>query len=457
MVTKDTAYLYLSAEQDITEEKIAVATISVLGEIFDINDSVTIIEYGHCYSYTDSLPVLSNSLYTKGGKSTETTNGFTFETFITNLEIEKQYHFRSYVVTEDIRFNRRDTGYNQQTKTYMALPYNIWINKNNFIGEPREEAISFVKENKAYIGLGWNGYQLKKDIFIYNAEDDTWQQGPDFYNARMSAVAFVSDNVAYVGTGRTDYDGGIESIEGDMYKLTPNNVWQRIDSLPVNTERENAVAFALMFNNEWHGYIGLGKRNFALTDLYEYHPELEDDHLPQGYCWKSQNYFPGEQRTEAVAYAVDNNVAIIGSGLNHNGEYKKDFYKYSPDNFGGQWTPTEEFPGPARANAVAFALSYERNDSLFKAFYIATGRTEDGLLNDLYTYNLYTGNWTRKTSMIDAFDADTAAVREGAVAFSVEKSVVDYGALVRGYVLLGKTKDNEGDDLLLRDVWEYLP
>ncbi|MEY3100495.1 MAG: hypothetical protein RIS63_1397, partial [Bacteroidota bacterium] len=77
-----------------------------------------------------------------------------------------------------------------------------WTQKANFTGAPRREAVSFVIENKAYVGTGNSAAGLKKDFFVYDPISNSWEQVSDFDGtARHAAVGFSMGNYGFVGTG----------------------------------------------------------------------------------------------------------------------------------------------------------------------------------------------------------------------------------------------------------------
>ena len=59
--------------------------------------------------------------------------------------------------------------------------------------------------------------------------------------ARSEAVSFVINNLAYIGTG---WDG-LNTRFTDFWKYDPvGNVWSQVTSMPDSTARSSAVAFA---------------------------------------------------------------------------------------------------------------------------------------------------------------------------------------------------------------------
>ena len=480
MITKDNAYLYRKAKPDSCQE--GTFHFIVQGEIYN-TDSVSIIKFGHCISQTDSFPTFKDRAE-QGGDTilSDYTDGFLFTTVIRELDVETGYFVRSYCIAENISSGRIDTGYSQlPTRFFTTIPQDIWFHNEDF-NEKREEGVAFVLKNdgviNGYIGLGFDGIAIKKDFWEYDPVADTWQNintPLSSNNGLMSAVAFVLKDrykvqnrytdYAYVGTGISHV--GNHTITREMYEYRPQeNQWKTIEPLPENMERYNGVAFAMQDpNGKWFGYVGLGKQNpeSNRTDMLKYDFTRDTTDGTSMWAWEmlpSNPYLYGVGLTEAVAAVIGNHV-IIGSGQKPDGSYSNDFFSWYPDagGNGNNWGGVNSCPGEPRANAVAFTLSFEREGLDNNLFYLATGRGEnDTLFNDVWALDIIQGRWTQKSNMIDYKDSvDVAPSREGAVAFSMEKSIVEYGVHVRGFVLTGRTSDTEGNRYFLKDVWEYLP
>jgi N-acetylneuraminic acid mutarotase len=77
--------------------------------------------------------------------------------------------------------------------------------------------------------------------------------------------------------------------------------------------------------------------------------------------------------------------------------------------------------------------------------YVYGGRdaTTNTYKKDLYRFNASTGTWTQMASM-----PANAYGRDDAVAFAVNG---------KGYIATGETEDNEGNNIRLKDLWEFNP
>ena len=487
MVTNDSAYLYLSAEVDTIAFR-GIENAQIQGDIFNISDSVELKAYGHCWrlnSTEDTTIMLypmvtdSKTFFDIKSDTVETSLDAEQINFISDLnalEIEHQYFVRSFVITQDKNSGRIDTGYNQTvTKFTTKLPIDVWFYIGDLEqGNVREDAVSFVLnedgKDYAYFATGWDGFQLKDDMWKYDYETGWAQVAPFRGGNREKAIAFVIDKgkgkgeEAYVGTGSSNHfepEG-----ERDIFRYYPvQNSWHEgVDSLPSNTDRYDAIGFSLVVQNDegndvQRGYVALGKRTYPREDIYEYDFEKDTTGHPYSAWTKKENY-SGGVRTEAVV-AVINNQAVVGFGLTRDAStqeesYTNNFYIYDPSNTSTPWRSIANCPGEPRANAIAFGMSFERNGLQNNIVYVGTGRGynngADTLYNDIWGYDLNQNTWLPKSDIREDFTI--AFAREGAIAFVISKEVVFYGTNVRGFVTLGRNKEGTSG---MTKLWEYLP
>ncbi len=472
MINVYNAYLHLSAVEDSILFT-AMHYAEVMADIYDINDSVRIVAFGHCWSpdTTKTPSLINTNLYTKflPGEGdyltiTPTDSAFTYISQLNDLGIDSPYVVRSFVIIRYQNSGLVDTAYNQiTTKFRTRVPEDVWFHNDDYtisLSNARTEATAFVMNNKVYLTCGYNGFSLLKDFWKYNPTDDTWTQLADFRgDPRMSAVAFVINDTAYVGTGIIDYN--LRTKTGDMWKWSEvggmYNNWTRIDSLGPGMERANAIGFALTvddptYGEEGRGYLGLGETTYPRHDLLYYNFRADTAGADPGKAWVTIDPFIGGYRTEAVV-SVLNNVAIVGSGMNTEGTLKSDFYTFDASlGSYGRWASIVESPADPRANAVSFSLSFERvNGNGYNYFYYGTGRGEnDSLYNDWWAYDFSQGTWKQCCDIRE--EGDIAPGRQGAVAFAITREHVEFGTLERGFVVSGRSKTT-----YLKDVWEYLP
>lgn len=315
-------------------------------------------------------------------------------------------------------------GHVGQSAIPFQIKVNPWIQKKSFSGNGRQNALGFSIENKGYVGLGESGGNYYKDFWEYDPDANTWSQKADFPGAaRESAVGFSIDGKGYVGTGKGD---GSQVAFNDFYAYDPvKNTWIRKADLP-GQQRYGAVGFSIGAK----GYIGCGdppdEAIWGSKDFWAYHPSTDS--------WVRKADFPGEARSNAVGFSIDN-TGYIGLGVQN--KLKKDFWAYNPST--DEWSPRADFGGGVRSGAVAFVID--------NAAYVGTGTESEyseGLTKDLWKYNPAADHWVQ---IVDFFGGETVltedGIRTGASAFAVGP---------KGFVGLG-----DGNKHSLNDLWEYTP
>ncbi|MES2559215.1 MAG: kelch repeat-containing protein [Bacteroidota bacterium] len=189
--------------------------------------------------------------------------------------------------------------------------WNVLSGTSVFSGAARSGAVSFVIDNRAYVGLGNSASGYLKDFYSFNPSTQKWTKIADMPGAgRQDACAFVLNGKAYVGTG---YNG---TYLNDMWQYDPvTNVWTRIADLP-GVGRDDAVAFAF----DKRGYVGTGWNqntpNRIMGDFWEYNPLSN--------VWMASVVFNGA-RYGAIAWTLGN-TAYVGCG-NDNATDLNDIWK----------------------------------------------------------------------------------------------------------------------------------
>jgi hypothetical protein len=294
-----------------------------------------------------------------------------------------------------------------------------WVERSDFEGVPRSDAVSFVIGEKAYVGTGYDGTERLSDFWEYDPQSDNWKRMADFPGAaRNGAVAFAVDSLGFVGTG---YDG-TERLK-DFWAFNPStNRWRRISDFE-GTARYGAVAFA----TDGAGYAGTGDDGTFLKDFWRYDP-AED-------LWTQINSLGGAKRRDGVAFVVDGK-GYVCTGVN-NGTYEDDLWEYDPA--GGQWTKKRAI---SDATDDAYDDDYASIVGVSKAAfavdgkgYIATGG-KSAVGQTVWEYDPGTDLWEAKTPL-------EASARIEAVGFAVS------GA---GFVATGRSSSYYFDDL-----WGFHP
>lgn len=298
-------------------------------------------------------------------------------------------------------------------------PLGNWVKKSDFEGLPRGSAVSFVIDDKAYVGLGYNDdndYQYLNDFWVYNPSIDRWDKIADFPgNARIASVAFSINGKGYLGTG---YDG--KNKMKDFWEYDPtSNTWIQKDDFPGGA-RYKAVGFSL--NN--YGYIGTGYGDDSVDkiDFYRFDPTAAT-----GSQWIKVQSIGGSKRRGATAFTY-NNKAYVCTGIS-NGVTLTDMWEYDPT--ADSWTKKIDLDYDSdwtiiRQNACSFVIDGKA--------YVFLGEKSSSLLSDVWEYDFAADSWVGKT----AFEG---AARTNAVAFTVGgKAIVTTGQTGSYY---------------LDDVWEF--
>jgi hypothetical protein len=205
-------------------------------------------------------------------------------------------------------------------------------------GLERSSAVAFVAKYKAYIGTGQGGNAYLRDFWEYNSASDTWTQVADFAgSSRREAAAFGISDFGYVGTG-IDSAG---TLKKDFWKYDPTlNTWSSVSDFG-GTARKQAVSFAM----GGQGYLGTGDDGSFTNDFWQYEP-LTD-------TWEQKASFAGTPRHGSTGFGIFPN-AYLGTGYDNTLNYTNDFWEYNY--FNDTWVQVADFIGTPRANATSFAL-----------------------------------------------------------------------------------------------------
>ncbi|ODS77654.1 MAG: hypothetical protein ABS46_17915 [Cytophagaceae bacterium SCN 52-12] len=290
-----------------------------------------------------------------------------------------------------------------------------WYHKvGDFEGVARGRAIGFALNNFGYVGLGYSSNQERlRDFWEYNPQQRYWTQKAQFGGtARQDAVAFAIGSKAYVGTG---YDG---DYKNDFWEYDPaTNKWTEVTPLPTTSGsvgRQYATSFVL--DNK--AYVGLGYDGNFRQDFYEYTPTAT------GGTWNQITSFIGGKRQGASAFVL-NGKAYVGFGRSNTGIVQEDLYEFNP---GGTevWVQKADLEDYPRSNAVAVSL----NDKGYIIGGITTTSTKD-----VWEYDPVADTWTQKTS------------------FEGSKRSYPIGFTLNGVIYYGTGQEG----LYLDDFWGFDP
>ena len=462
------AYLFMRADKDsVLYSGIHVALIKA--HIYNIQDTVEILKFGHIWSIDNANPTLFNSavVYTSDSVSFSPNDSvLTYTSELTGLQLDTLYYARSFVVFKEKNSGKVDTAYNQVvTEFHTAVPRDIWFYRGNMkiaSGplESRTDAVvaevydSQNDEYKVYMGLGYNGYQLLDDFYGYDPETEQWSQEPDFPGLpRYKAVSFVIGSYIYVGTGKTSLSVDT-SYTGDFYKFFPyGHSWRRVTNMPASQERYGAIAWSVYYNNQWWGFVGYGKRDAPRPDVYKYDYTKDSDtgYVEPFRVW-SLHSFENNMAPRLDAIAVSNGeIVFLGGGNDGSGRALNDYYLFNPSDNASFLKAIPNVPFPARYDAVASYVEFSRDGVLHKYFYIGTVQGDDQTFyNDWYAYDLKNNTWLERSHIHEDFLEGQP--RAGAISFVIKKKVVEHGLRIRIFVGGGNNQNT-----ILNDLWEYLP
>ena len=293
-----------------------------------------------------------------------------------------------------------------------------WVQRVDFAGPGRYDAVGFSIGTKGYLGLGINESLSEfADFWEWDQASNTWTQIANFPGtARDGAAGFSIGKKGYVVTGDTSK----ELWEWDGDTTSPNyNTWKRKANFP-GTVRTAAVAFSIGKK----GYIGTG--NYT-QDLWEWDGDTAS---PTYNTWTRKADFGGGYRGWATGFSIGKK-GYIGTGTDGS-YYKKDFWEWDADTASATyntWSRKADVPGGARIDAVGFSIG---NNG-----YIAMGLDSDGFTNlqDFWQWNPSNNSWVQKLDY-------AGATRQSTVGFSIEN---------KGYIGTGSNNNATG----IKDFWEY--
>ncbi|HLO58074.1 MAG TPA: kelch repeat-containing protein [Bacteroidales bacterium] len=294
-----------------------------------------------------------------------------------------------------------------------------WLEKPDYRGDARQEAVAFAIGEMGYVGTGYNGDDRLNNFYSYNVNADRWEivATDSLMTPRTGAVAFTAGGKGYVGTGRDN----TKELK-DFWEYTPEtNTWKRVADCPIG--RYSAVAFSI---NDI-GYMGTGYNGSTLLDFYSYDPQTN--------TWKEIASYPTKVR-EAVAFVLGNKGYVVTG--EKNGVNIDDFFMYDPGT--DKWTAMRKVDDVSaesydddytitRQKAVAFTIAGRA--------YVTTGE-KGGTVKDVWEYNPDTDLWVAKTSF-------EGVARSNAVAFTTASG--------RGFVATGYN----GSSTYFDDLYEFRP
>lgn len=258
------------------------------------------------------------------------------------------------------------------------------------------------------VGVAFTIFSCNKDTDTPDTEEGNWVRRGHFDGpSRTGGVSFVINDTAYVGTGfNSSISDAYQNTETgeqlaksgfmrDFWKLSMPPVstgntqegytWTQVACLPGDTGYR---AYAVGFNIGNTGYVGTGiafdKRTF-MKDFYAF----------DGAKWTRKADFAGTPRIDAVGFGFGSRgyIATGWDGANT----QKDIYQYNPED--DTWKSVPSYSGSKRQGASVFVHKDKA--------YIFCGFSSQSKVTDMWAMDSSTLNWTFKGNLINELDDDT--------------------------------------------------
>lgn len=225
------------------------------------------------------------------------------------------------------------------------------------------------------------------NIYVYDAEHDTWETISTPIHKRVNASVAVYDSLAYIGLG---YNGTLHDTTSylqDWWAYNPvNNQWKQLASLPVRAT-DAAVNWAL--NGKI--YVAHPFCDHYIRDVWEY--DIQTDKWQKLEDGLSITDYP--ERTFGAAGAVCNGRCFIGTG--HFKHSSNQWSEYLPEQH--RWIKLTPVPGIGRVCATATAT----DDKVFLigGWHFGGSLTTGKLIDDILCYDPETDTWSSAGKMPD--------------------------------------------------------
>jgi N-acetylneuraminic acid mutarotase len=192
---------------------------------------------------------------------------------------------------------------------------NVWLQKNDFIGNARAGAIALVIDGTLYYGTGKDGITYYNDWWQYDEANDTWLQQQSFpVSARWVTAGFAIDQNGYVGTG----SDASNTYLADWYVFQKaTGQWQAITSLPASQARQYAEGFSI--GN--FGYLTTG-RNINGTysnDCWQCNPATNS--------WQPMALLAAQGRKGVMSFVIGNS-GFICTGIDSSNIRLNELWEY---------------------------------------------------------------------------------------------------------------------------------
>ena len=253
------------------------------------------------------------------------------------------------------------------------------------------QATSFAALDKGYVACGKIGSNAYiNEVWEYNPETDEWTERTPFPGGdRYQLISFVVEDKAYVGMG-TDQD----VYRKDIHEYDPaTNTWETKDDFP-GTERARASSFSIGIK----GFVVFGSDGGLKDELWDYNYYTE--------AWTLRAPFPGGGRNNAIAFSIgDKGYAGLGKEISGKKQSFYEYAPLGPLSLSDETSMEfDVFPNPVKDQATV-RLPEKLNQGEYwvismqgqvvkKDFFNNSQFTisRDGLVNGLYQLALFNKN-----------------------------------------------------------------
>ncbi|MEQ9442501.1 MAG: hypothetical protein RIG62_25910 [Cyclobacteriaceae bacterium] len=391
LVNEDQVSIQVTSSRTYNDSVTAIVTFGTLDKEFTV---ITDNYLPSDFTFTKVESALRSTVYTsntitvdglKYPTPTKITNGVLIKngtkltedsTTVINgdqLTIEVTSHPEWYnKVQTSLRIGSRENSFEVINKI------NLWTRLAKFPGVGSFDQVSFLLNEKMYVGLGRaKTFGATNEFYRYDPKKDEWKKIANFKGkAREQAVAFTQNGKAYVGLGNSiDGGGGNYSTLKDFWEYDPKtDVWKQIEDFPGISR---AAASCMVIDE--NVYIGLGYNwrgyDYHLNDFWKFSAITK--------TWNKISNFPSK-RYNTVSFSFESKGFIVG-GFNSKYQDKKDIWEYNPES--NNWTKKNNSILENITNGIGFTISG-------KAY---LGTSNSNLIGEeyFYEYNPHTQAWIK--------------------------------------------------------------
>jgi len=297
------------------------------------------------------------------------------------------------------------------------LPVDKWKQLPNFPGDVRENAFSFSIGDLLFVGTGFNPYEYRKDVWVYDTQNKVWNQKADFAGGpRVGSVSFSIGGKGYVGLGYY-YENSTHVYYKNFYVYDyTNDTWDQIAEFSGEGGHDKG---SFVIDDKAYVLSGWGWEYF---ETWEFDPSLNN--------WAKKANCPAVGITKMVTFVI-NGKGYACTGWS-GGKNSSELWEYDPN--GNTWTQKASFPGLSRADAVGFTIN--------NTGYVGCGTSyETGhyfeSFNDVYAYSPETDAWKQ----VDVFPG----------LFSIGM----FSSVINGQAYIGTGFKN--GSVYSNDFWSFTP